>query len=159
MFAMTRFRPVHGLLVVVLLMAATLGAQHLLSSGRGDAEKVSPDASGRVTIPVGDLQPASVRFYRFINRGNQEVRFLVGRDPSGTLLAAFDASENDFKRKRGFRHEGEWLVNNKCDTATKLIEVNAGRSGCGPAPLRFSAQGANLVFAESDILEGWRFFR
>ena len=156
---MQRFRPVHGLLVVVLLMAATLGAQHLLNSDRGSAVRVSPDAAGVVTIPVADLTPASVRFYRFINRGNQEVRFLVGRDPSGALVAAFDASENDFKRKRGFRHEGEWLVNNKCDTATKLVEVNAGRSGCGPAPLRFRSQGSNVILAESDILEGWRFFR
>ena len=73
--------------------------------------------------------------------------------------AAFDASENDFKRHRGFRHEGEWLVNNKCDTATRLVEVNAGKSGCGPAPLRFRLEGANVVLTENDVLEGWRFFR
>ena len=156
---MRRFRPIHGLLVVALLMAATLAAERLLTAGRGDAIRVSPDAAGTVTVPVGDLAPSSVRFYRFLNRGNQEVRFLVGRDPSGAVVAAFDASENDFKRHRGFRHEGEWLVNNKCDTATRLVEVNAGKSGCGPAPLRFRVEGANVVLAENDILEGWRFFR
>ena len=85
--------------------------------------------------------------------------FFVGRDEAGTLAVAFDASENDFKRKRGFRAEGAWVVNNKCDTATRLAEVNLGRSGCGPVPLRFHQEGATLVLAENDILEGWRYFR
>jgi uncharacterized membrane protein len=154
-----RFRPIHGILLVVALMAATLTAQRLLSAGRGDAIRVSPDERGVVTVPVGDLAPSQVRFYRFLNRGNQEVRFLLGRDPAGALVAAFDASENDFKRHRGFRHEGEWLVNNKCDTATRLVEVNAGKSGCGPAPLRFRLDGSDVVLTENDVLEGWRFFR
>jgi len=154
-----RFRPIHGFLLVALLMTATLAAQRFFSGGRGDAIRVSPDTAGIVTVPIGDLAPSEVRFYRFLNSGNQEVRFFLGRDPAGEIVAAFDASENDFKRHRGFRHEGEWLVNNKCDTATRLIEVNAGKSGCGPAPLKFRQVGGNVVLAENDVLQGWRFFR
>ena len=156
---MARFRPVHALLVIVVLMAVTFAAQYLLASGRASAIRVAPDSSGTVRIAVSDLAPSQVRYYRFLNSGNQEVRFFVGRDPAGALVVAFDASENDFKRKRGFRHEGEWLVNNKCDTATKLVEVNAGRSGCAPAPLTFKAAGDEIVLAENEILQGWRFFR
>ena len=156
---MRRFRPIHGFLLVALLMTATLAAQRLLSSGRGDAIRVSPDASGIVTVPVGDLAPSEVRFYRFLNRGNQEVRFLLGRDPQGTVVAAFDASENDFKRHRGFRHEGEWLVNNKCDSSFRLTEINSQPSGCAPVPVKFARDGDRLVLAEGDILAGWRFFR
>lgn len=156
---MRRFRPVHAVLLVVLLMAATLAAQQWLASGRAATTRVGPDARGLVRIDAADLAPSSVRYYRFLNAGNQEVRFFVGRDPAGELVVAFDASENDFKRKRGFRHEGDWLVNNKCDTATRLSEVNSGRSGCAPAPLAFRVEGTTVVLTENDILGGWRFFR
>jgi uncharacterized membrane protein len=156
---MRRFRPVHGILLVLVLMASILAAERFLASGRAGTTRVGPDAAGRVVIDVQDLAPSSVRFYRFLNAGNQEVRFLVGRDPAGALVVAFDASENDFKRKRGFRHEGEWLVNNKCDTATRLVEVNSGKSGCAPAPLAHRVEGDRVVLTENDILGGWRFFR
>lgn len=156
---MRRFRPIHGILLVLVLMASILAAERFLSAGRAGTTRVGPDAEGRVAIDVKDLAPSSVRFYRFLNAGNQEVRFLVGRDPAGALVVAFDASENDFKRKRGFRHEGEWLVNNKCDTATRLVEVNAGKSGCAPAPLAYRVEGDRVVLTEDDILGGWRFFR
>lgn len=156
---MRRFRPLHAILLIVVVMAATLAAQQWLASGRAATTRVGPDGQGLVRIDVAALQPSAVRFYRFLNAGNQEVRFLVGKDPAGALVVAFDASENDFKRKRGFRHEGDWLVNNKCDTATRLTEVNAGKSGCAPAPLPFRVDGTTVVLTENDILGGWRFFR
>jgi PAS domain S-box-containing protein len=43
--------------------------------------------------------------------------------------------------------------------AKGLVEVNDGKSGCGPAPLKFRLEGGNVVLAENDVLEGWRFFR
>ena len=89
----------------------------------------------------------------------QEVRFFVGRDAAGVLQVAFDAAENDFKRKLGFRQEGDWLVNNKCDTALRIEEVNSGTSGCRPAPLAHRVEGDSLVLREADVLTGWRFFR
>jgi len=156
---MRRFRPLHAILLIVVVMAATLAAQKWMASGRASTTRVGPDPEGLVRIDVADLQPSNVRFFRFLNAGNQEVRFLVGRDPAGGLVVAFDASENDFKRHRGFRHEGDWLVNNKCDTATRLTEVNSGKSGCAPAPLAFRVDGTTVVLAENDILGGWRFFR
>ena len=156
---MKRFRPIHGLLVVVVLMLATFAAERLLGGDRATATRVSPDRDGRVVIDASDIERSDVRFFRFLNSGNQEVRFLVGRDPAGEIVVAFDASENDFKRKRGFRHEGDWLVNNKCDTATKLAEVSIGRGGCAPVPVHHRVEGSNVVLTENDLLAGWRYFR
>lgn len=149
----------HGVLAVALLLAGYLTLDHFLGRSGARFERVSPDASGRVTIDVAALAPLQVRFFRFLNRGNQEVLFFVAKDDAGGLAVAFDASENDFKRHRGFRADGAWVVNNKCDTATRLAEVNLGRSGCGPVPLRFHQEGSTLVLAENDVLEGWRYFR
>ena len=55
-------------------------------------QKVAPDQGGQVRISVGELGPQEVQFYRFLNSGNQEVRFFVGRDSAGHVQVAFDAN-------------------------------------------------------------------
>jgi len=154
-----RLRPIHAIFVVAFFMGAVLVAEWAIDkrTRRAETERVTPQ-DGLVKVDVAGITPGQVRFYDFLNPGNQEVRFLVGRDRAGTVLVAFDAAENDYKRKLGFRQEGDWLVNNKCDTAVRLEEVNAGTSGCRPAPLRHRLAGNTLVLAESDVLTGWRYF-
>lgn len=156
---MKRFRPIYGILAVVAFTAAVLGAEFAMHGTDRDFVRVAPDKNGAVQIDVADLGPNQVRFYRFLNSGNQEVKFFVGRDGGGKLQVAFDASESDYKRKRGFRHQGEWLVNNKCDTAIRLADVSGGRGGCAPVPLEYSMAGGTVNLTESDILAGWRYFR
>ena len=158
---MRRFRPVHGVMLLAFFMAAVLVADWAIEGGfrRAEFERVMPDRNGEVRLAVAGLSPGVVKFYRFLNPGNQEVRFFVGRDRNGALQVAFDASENDFKRKLGFRQDGDWLVNNKCETALRIAEVNAGTSGCRPAPLKHRVEGETLVLREDDVLAGWRYFR
>ena len=154
-----RLRPIHAIFVVAFFVGAGLLADWTIDhfGGRSDAQRVGPK-NGVVEVDVASLQPGQVRFFEFLNPGSQEVRFLVGRDRSGTLQVAFDAAENDFKRHLGFRQEGDWLVNNKCDTALKLEEINRGTSGCRPTPLKHRLVGQKLVLQEADILSGWRYF-
>jgi uncharacterized membrane protein len=158
---MRRFRPIHGVLVVLLFMATILGANWALQGHAHPFERVSPDRSGEVRIPVDDLKPLQVRFYRFLNSGNQEVKFFVGRDPEGNVQVAFDASEvcAKFKSRAGFHQDGEWVVCNKCDKAFRISEVNAGGGGCKPVPLAHRIEGGTLVIAQAEILTGWRLFR
>lgn len=158
---MRRFKPIHGIALVLLFVGGVLAADLAFEKrlGGSTAERVSPGPDGRVHLSLAGLQPLQVRFYQFLNAGNQEVRFLVGRDPAGHVAVAFDASEDCAKRKLGFRPEGEWLVCNKCDKAFRLSEVNAGGGGCKPVPLEFREEGDGLVIAEADILKGWRLFR
>ena len=158
---MKRFKPLHGFVIVVLFMGAVLGVDYALSGGfgYGDFERIGPDEQGEVRIDVSALENRQVRFFRFLNAGNQEVKFFVGRDAEGLIHVAFDASTTDYKRKRGFRHEGDWMVNNKCDTAVRLTEVNAGGGGCKPVVLEHRLVGNELILAETDILGGWRYFR
>lgn len=155
-----RLRPIHAIFVVAFFIGAVLLASWALDRRvhRGESHRVGPDRDGMVRVEVGDLAPGQVRFYDFLNPGNQEVRFLVGRDKRGELQVAFDAAENDYKRKLGFRQEGDWLVNNKCETSLRLEEINAGTSGCRPVPLPHRLEGKTLVLAEVDVLHGWRYF-
>lgn len=158
---MRRFKPLHGILIVLAVLGAVWGAQAALEARLNPSgfQQVTPERDGTLRIGVGDLKPQEVRFYRFLNTGNQEVRFLVGRDGKGEVQVGFDASETHGKNGRGFRHEGEWVVDNKCDTASRLAEVNENKGGCRPVPLKHRIEGDQLVLAENDILQGWRLFR
>lgn len=153
---MKRFKPIHGILLVPFFAVAIFVGSG--GFGMSKHERVSPNPEGTVTIDVGDLEAGKVRFYRFLNRGNQEVKFFVGRDRHGELQVAFDAGETHAAVGRGFRHEGEWMVDNKCDTAIRLEEVNKGGGGCRPVPLEHRVEGEKVVLKEGDILSGWRLF-
>ena len=158
---MRRFKPLHGVLIVLAVLGAVWGAQAALEGRLNPSgfEQVKPAKDGTVRIGLADLKPQDVRFYRFLNSGNQEVRFLVGRDGNGEVQVGFDASETHGKAGRGFRHDGDWLVDNKCDTTSRLSDVNRNTGGCRPVPLKHRIEGDQLVLAENDILEGWRLFR
>ncbi len=153
---MKRFRPIHGILLVPVFVVGVF----LLAGGFGLAkhQRVSPDENSEVRIDLSDLDRSEVRFYRFLNRGNQEVKLLVGRDRHGVIQVGFDASESHARVGRGFRHEGDWVVDAKCDTASRLEEVNQGGGGCRPVPLEHRVEGEELVLLEQDVLRGWRLF-
>ena len=153
---MAKFKPIHG---IVLVVAAVAGLALIDSrSGRSDMKQVRPAPDGVVHINVADLDRGQVRFYRFLNSGNQEVEFFVGRDPQGTVQVAFDASENHFKRRRGFTIQDGWIVDNQCGSSFRLSSVNGGGRGCSPIPLAHRVVGNELQITEPDLLRGWRLF-
>lgn len=160
---MRRFRPIHGLLLVCLLVLPVVGwafARELFPERFTGHQRVEVDDRGQVRIDLAGLEPDQVRFYRYLNYGNQEVRFFVGRDASGTVQVAVDANELCYKQKRGYQYQGDgWLVCRKCDKAFRLAEVNDGGGGCKPVPLAHRLDGETLVLEEGQILEGWRYFR
>ena len=113
---------------------------------------------GLVTLRVADLGREMIRYYRYLSPANQEVDFFVARDTAGTLQVAFDASENHYKLRRGFRLENGWIVDNKCGVVTRLSAVNQGGGGCSPIPLPYRAAGDEIRIASADLLQGWRLF-
>src|SRR6185295_7630630 len=155
-----RFRPIHGILAVLAVLGVGLFAELALEGrlGKGSYERVSPGADHMVRIDVARLNPLEVRFYRFLNSSNQEIKFFVGKDAGGVVQVAFDASEVCAKGKRGFRPQGEWVVCNKCDKAFRLASINNGGGGCEPVPVAHHEEGGQLVLAEADVLTGWRLF-
>jgi uncharacterized membrane protein len=155
-----RLRPVHGLLLVLLAFGALYGADWLFEGGlrQSDFERVTPGPDGQVTLDVSALKNGDVKFYRFLNTSNQEVKFFVGRDVRGVVQVGFDANEVCAKRKRGYRADGEWMVCRTCDKSFRLTETNANPGGCAPVALAHRVEGPRLILAETDILAGWRLF-
>ena len=97
---MRRFKPIHGVFLVLLFVGAVLTADLALEGrlGARGFERVSPGRDGMVRISLAGLEPQQVRFYQFLNAGNQEVRFFVGRDPAGHLAGRL-------RRQRGLRQD------------------------------------------------------
>ncbi|MEM7051927.1 MAG: Fe-S-containing protein [Acidobacteriota bacterium] len=158
MTVMKRLRPWHALLILAAIMAVVLVADYGLAD-RSPYTRVAPDQDGFVRIDISQLANEQVKFYRFLNWGNQEVKFFVGRDGEGQVQVAFDANEICFKRKRGYEHSGEWMVCRVCDKAFRLAEVNDGGGGCKPVPVAHRVEGDLLLLAEDEVLRGWRYFR
>lgn len=153
-----RFRPTHALALVVVLLGGGILLERTLGQG-GRYEFVRPDAAGRIEIDLTTVPANQVRWFRFINSGNQEVKFFVGRDANGVAQVGFDASDNDYKMKRGFRAQDGWVINNKCDSSFRLTEINDHPSGCAPVPVKHRLERDRVVLEESALLEGWRYFR
>lgn len=155
-----RLRPWHAALLVGLAIAGLLLAEYFFDGGarRSHFERVTAGADGMVSLDLTGYQPGTVRFYNFLSPANQEVDFFVGRDKDGAVQVGYDASEVCAKRRRGFHHDGEWMVCNTCDKAFRLTEINSDAGGCAPVALKHRVDGDRLLIAESDILAGWRLF-
>ncbi len=158
---MTKLRPIHAMVVVCISMAVVLTADQFLRGARSYSayQRIGPDTSGVVRLDISDLERLEVRFFRFLNAGNQEVRFLVGRDERGTLQVGYDANDSHYKANRGFSYQDGWIIDNKCETNTRLSTINQGGSGCKPAAMKHRVEGDQLIITEVDMLAGWRYFR
>ncbi len=156
-----KLKPIPALAAVLAFAALVIAADHFSRGLRAysEFERVSPDAGGLVRIDVSDLQRLQVRFYRFLNSGNQEVRFLVGRDENEVIQVGFDAGSTHVKLRRGFSYQDGWIIDNKCETTTRLSTLNEGGRGCRPVPIEHRVEGDELLITEADMLQGWRYFR
>ncbi len=54
------------------------------------------------------------------------MQFLVGRDQAGVLQVGFAANANHYMTRRGFSYQDGWIVDNKCETTTRLSAINQG---------------------------------
>ncbi len=158
---MTKIRPAYALIAIGVFMALVLAADQYARGRRSYSayQRVGLAADGVVRIDVGDLERLEVRFYRFLNTANQEVRFLVGRDREGIVQVGFDANDSHYKTGRGFSYQDGWITDNKCDTTTRLSAINQGGRGCKPAAVKHRVEGDQLIVTEVDMLAGWRYFR
>lgn len=158
---MKRLTPKTAFLFLLLFVGLYLAIDQAVEAGYGKSrlERVRADSQGIVRIDVHDLDPLDVRFYRYLNPANQEVEFLVGRDEHGVVQVGFNANEAHYKTRRGFSAQNGWIIDNKCETTTRLSTVNTGGGGCRPVPVPHNVVGDELILTEQDLLTGWRYFR
>lgn len=156
---MAKITPRTALAAVLAFGALMLGIEFATGAHGHSFERLRPDDQGLVKIDVSNLEVLDVRFYRFLNAGNQEVEFLVGRDREGVIQVGLNANDNHAKTRRGFSYQDGWIIDNKCETTTRLSAINQGGGGCKPKALAHEMVGDTVILRETDILTGWRYFR
>ncbi len=152
-----KLTPVRAALILAIIFGGGLIASGRF--GHPGYERVGPDTDGLVRIDTTGFDRLDVQFYRFLNTGNQEVLFLVGRDEEGVIQVGFDANDGHYKLRRGFSYEDGWIIDNKCETTVRLSAINRGGRGCKPGAIKHRMAGDTLEITEADMLQGWRYFR
>jgi uncharacterized membrane protein len=113
---------------------------------------------GEIRLPVKDIRDSRVHFFTY-NKDGKRINFFVGTDGKGNLSTYFDACYTCYKKKKGYRQEGSYVVCNECDLKFKLGKKRwIGSHGCSPIPIKSRCEGSELVVSEKDLAQGERLF-
>lgn len=106
---------------------------------------------GRIAIPVDKFQPEDFRRYAYTDGEGHNIRFIVLKDETGTIRAAYDACH--FCGSKGYLKQGKDLVCLACGAA--IYAPTVGREGgCNPVPLAHSTENGALVIRVDALVKG-----
>lgn len=111
-----------------------------------------------ISLPLSTFTDGRARFYRARASTGHEVRFLVIKSADGIVRTAFDACDDCFRLRRGFRQVGEHLICNRCGRRFLPQQVNGPKGGCHPAPFEHTVDGDRVVIQAEAIEVGASFF-
>lgn len=152
-------KPSFTLIMIVLSLLVTASALvgWLGIPGTGGAKSVA-SSSGKVSIPVADLNDSQAHFYSYKGQDGK-IPFFVIKGKDGTLRAAFDACDVCYKEKKGYEQKGEQMICKNCNMAFPVAKIGTVSGGCNPSPLKSTQNGATLEIATSDLEGGAHYFR
>ncbi|MBI2841239.1 MAG: DUF2318 domain-containing protein [Acidobacteria bacterium] len=114
------------------------------------AERVEA-RQGRLVIPVEGFKPEEFHRYAYSDEKNQEIRFIVFKDESGRVRAAYDACL--MCGDEGYLKRGKELICLACGAA--IYAPTVGREGgCNPIPLVYAISEGELVVTVDTLLHG-----
>ncbi len=117
---------------------------------RTPAERVEAQ-SGRLVIPVDALEPEEFHRFAYDDGDGHAIRFIVFKDESGRVRAAYDACV--LCGTKGYLKRGKELICLACGAA--IYAPTVGREGgCNPIPLPYSIAGGTLVISVDALLQG-----
>jgi len=125
-------------------------------SGLAAAEAVPTGAD--VSLPVSAFADGRARFYSYVTATGRETRFFVIRSPDGVVRTAFDACDDCFRQRRGFRQVGDHLFCNACRRTVLSQHVNVLKGGCNPAPLERTVGGDYVIVQAAALEKGASYF-
>jgi len=107
-------------------------------------------------IDVSSLAPAQPRFYSLTVDRKRISFFLV--KINGDVQAYFNACEECYPKKAGFRYEEGYIKCRSCNERWPLDSLRVGMGSCYPIPLKGFLKGNNYVISREAVLEGVKFF-
>jgi len=113
-----------------------------------DGEKVQIDATLlKEGIPV---------FYVFQNRDDRIPFFVL--KVNNEIHSYFDACQECYKNKLGYRYENGMLICNACSEVYSIFNLKDGRGGCYPIGLKGTLNGGLYEIDKESVIEGKKYF-
>jgi uncharacterized membrane protein len=104
-----------------------------------------------ITIKTNDLQPGKVRFFAYRDQAGGQIRFLLARDATGRIKAAFDACQRCYIYHKGYVSSGGDLLCRFCGNRYKLEGMESGLASCVPINLPFEMTGQAVNIKPADL--------
>jgi uncharacterized membrane protein len=151
------------LLVTVAFLMVIAGLPSFFVTGSGKtlflatAQAAKNDPVTQVSYPVSRFDNGKARFYKYKD-GKITIKYFILKSSDGVIRAAFDACDVCWKRGKGYKQKGDYMVCVNCKRKFASVLVNEVKGGCNPAPLTRAIVGDQVVIKVSDILEGKGFF-
>ena len=98
--SIARFRRRMALLIVAAVLVVV--AIWLAADGEGTSIYRRSARIRPISIETNDLRPGDVRFFEYRDRAGDEIRFLLARDATGRIKAAFDACQRCYMYHKGY---------------------------------------------------------
>ena len=118
----------------------------------------APMQDGRISIPLSQVNDGKVHFYTYRHSGKR-INFFVRTDGKGTISSYFDACYTCYKKKKGYRQEGEDIICNECSMKFGLAEEKwSEKDGCNPILLKSSREDNRLLIDTAVIERGAKLF-
>jgi uncharacterized membrane protein len=146
--SITRFRGRWAPLIIAA--ALVVGTVSLAAMARGP-QFTLVGANQTVSIQINDLRPGDVRFFRYGDRADDRIRFLLARDATGRIKAALDACERCYMYHQGYASSRGSLVCKFCGNRYKLEAMESGLASCVPMKLPFQVTGQTVIIKSADL--------
>lgn len=126
---------------------------------RMEPECVRVEGEQLVNLPLAELGPGAARTFCYRDPSGEVIRFIVARDPDGTIRSAFDACRSCFEHRQGYALTGVQMVCRFCGTRYPLKYMGSGIASCVPIRLPNQTVADSVQIKVADLEAGRRLFR
>ncbi|HYB90464.1 MAG TPA: Fe-S-containing protein [Candidatus Binataceae bacterium] len=104
-----------------------------------------------INIDTSNLRPGDARFFAYRDPAGAQLRFLLARDSTGRVQAAFDACRRCYVHRRGFAASNGNLTCRYCGNRYKFEAMSSGLGSCAPVMLPFKMNGRAANIDPADL--------
>jgi uncharacterized membrane protein len=149
-----RFRVI-GFVVVVLLIGAAVS---YIETTADEPNFTIVAEKPLISIDSNSLKKGDVQFFAYISRSGDKIRFLLARDSTGKIKAAFDACKLCYIYRKGYYFSHGDLVCRYCGNRYTLEAMESGAASCAPIMLPFQMNGQVVTIKAADLEGGEKLF-
>jgi uncharacterized membrane protein len=146
--SISRFRARAALLIGAAIFALVAISMAVMARG---PQFIPVSANPSISIEINDQRPGAVRFFEYRDQAGDQIRFLLARDATGRIKAAFDACQRCYIYHKGYASSGGGLVCRFCGNRYKLEAMESGLASCVPKKLPFQMISHTVNIKSADL--------